>query len=528
MNKLITLIKIEIQNILATTNVVSPRFKKGRGIGLLTTLLPAGLICYMFTTYAFAFFGTLPYELRGIGLLILMLLVFVVTTSFLLYSAYGHLFGFSDYDFLMSLPINESQIFLSKTLAFVFIGYFYTLSAFIPIYIIYMMFYPIDILTIIQILLTFLSFPFFPIIISCIFSFIISFAGNRSRYKGAIKLVVSILALFTLLLGLSYLNTALIEDIVDLNMITQNFQKYLPHVYYSVMAFCDHNLLQQLLVSLISIATFAIFIACFSKLFIKINRALAVGFKRQDYHFQAQKRSAVMKALFRREWSKYISNITYVINTAFGPIMGLFSTIYFMMNPETAAGLTAGLHHSTFVLILCIVAYGAGGIASTTSSSISLEGKRIWIIKSLPVSIMDIFHAKILLNFVVTIPILLVCIVLYQIMLGIPFLYLFLFIGILIISCGFSSLVGIISNLYFPKLDWDREIYVIKNSMSVLISSLIEILFLFIIIGPIFLLLETSWVYPLGLVMMLVMSGVCVLLYFWLRKNGVKKFQQLM
>ena len=55
-------------------------------------------------------------------------------------------------------------------------------------------------------------------------------------------------------------------------------------------------------------------------------------------------------------------------------------------------------------IILCLVC----SLSSTTHASISLEGKSLWIVKSIPVKIRTIFLSKVLVNLTLLIPFVLI------------------------------------------------------------------------------------------------------------------------
>ena len=527
MNRLKALVRLEIQNLMATMNVVSTRTSKNHHWGLLAGLLPAGIIIYLFATYSLAIFSTLPKEYSSVGLLMLLVLLFFVLLYLCGYSAYGHLFGFKDYDFLMSLPLDEKEIFLSKTLSFILVNYFYTFCAFISIFGVYIVVYQEGLLTLLHSILLFLAFPFIPFIIACIFAFVISMVGNRSKHKGVLKIVATVVAVIVMVAGINYMNFALLGTNMDLAATYNNFKQYVPFIYYGVMALAESNFVMQLLALVIQTGIFATFIVFFSKYFIKMNRILMIGYKRKDYRYQKQLSSSVFIALLKREWSRYLSNTTYVINTAFGPLMSVIGVGYLLLERSTVQTILDSFPRMDMFAFIAAMFLFTTGLVSTTYSSISLEGKQLWILKSLPLTTADIFTAKIVLNMLVIFPLSAISATLCVFLMGFGVMEWILLIVIIFANTLFSSLLGLATNLCFPKLDWEREIYVVKNSMAVFVMTLIEMVWMAIcaFIGYQLFGTDKMMIFICGATLMLM--GFNGFLYYWLKQKGTQKFMRL-
>jgi ABC-2 type transport system permease protein len=164
-------------------------------------------------------------------------------------------------------------------------------------------------------------------------------------------------------------------------------------------------------------------------------------------------------------------------------------------------------------------------MSSTTASSISLEGKNLWIIKSLPVKPETIFMGKMMLGLAVTLPIGIISSFLVYIGIGLNFFEWFV-IFILVIAYGFlSSVLGLFMNLLFPKIEFKSPTEVVKQSASVGLTILAGMLLavLPMIISPIVNVNVNLFI--------LLVSGVYALLtymiWFFVKTKGVKKFQKL-
>lgn len=102
----------------------------------------------------------------------------------------------------------------------------------------------------------------------------------------------------------------------------------------------------------------------------------------------------------------------------------------------------------------------------TTCVSLSLEGKNVWIIKSLPIAPKMIYDSKILMNLSLSIPASLISAVLLIIGLKLD-VWSSLFIVITPITYSFFSAVwGIFINNRFGYYDWVSETQIVKQSVG--------------------------------------------------------------
>jgi ABC-2 type transport system permease protein len=158
---------------------------------------------------------------------------------------------------------------------------------------------------------------------------------------------------------------------------------------------------------------------------------------------------------------------------------------------------------------------------------ISLEGKNINNLKSLPVSAKTILNSKILACLVITTPILIIgCLALIikfriSIINGIMLLLLAVLIPLV------NHFLGLIINLKHPKLDYESPTDVIKQSASVFISMMLGGLLVLASIGiviAIFNRYNSSLVLLIALIFYLIIDFI---LYNLLSKIGQREFKNL-
>ncbi|WP_164690269.1 putative ABC transporter permease subunit [Paraclostridium sordellii] len=389
-----------------------------------------------------------------------------------IYKAPSYLYQARDYEMLSSLPIKDSTIFASKLILLVSSNYLY--SAFIMIIpsLVYFIKGNYSFIYIINLLIMFITTPFIPIIISSLITYLIGRLSYNSRYKNSILIIGSILATLAIIL-LSYNMNNFLEVIINnSSSIIEISKKIYIQSYYFIDGLKNNNLVSVLIFSFLSITPFIIFILIFSKGFTKINSKMTEGHKVNDYKVKGLKSSKPIKALLNKELKRYFSSYIYVLNTSFGVILlGVLAVgIIILGKDKIATIINLSSYTSMFNVQITMIIMFCIFMSCTTSSSISLEGKNLWIIKSLPIDELDIFKSKLSINILLVLPIALISFLLISIKLKFSILYIIIMSILIIVSSFFIALYGLFINLLYPKLDYINEVEVVKRGLSSIIS----------------------------------------------------------
>ena len=109
---------------------------------------------------------------------------------------------------------------------------------------------------------------------------------------------------------------------------------------------------------------------------------------------------------------------------------------------------------------------------TTTATSISMEGKNWWILKSLPLSAKNILDGKILMNLLLILPFYFLSelFLIFALKPGAGELLWMILIPAEIIL--FSCVYGITVNLHFPVLEWESEVRIVKQSASAMLGGM--------------------------------------------------------
>lgn len=365
----------------------------------------------------------------------------------------GMLFNTKDYDQLVSLPIKKTTIIGSKmanlyisNLVFSFIIMIPTLLAYTKVVVISNIFYLLYFLSIFII-------PLIPTILAVIIGTIVTTVSSRFK----IKKVVYFFLMLALAFGSFYLSTTM-DNATELQIanlgenIVNTFNKLYPLTKTYMNMLFNNDLTSVILFISIPILTYLLSTLIIGIFYTNIVSKINEKTFKKTFHIRKIKQQSPTKALLKKEFKRYISSPNYILNSSIGLIIMVFASIALLfVSPEKISMIlgiegSAKLLESKGPLLMGIMLM----LSCTTCSSISLEGKNIWIIKSLPVDSKKIFWGKMLLNILLiiisaTIASISIC---YVLKLGIKGFVLFIITAI--VYALFISVLGLVVNLHFP------------------------------------------------------------------------------
>ena len=252
--------------------------------------------------------------------------------------------------------------------------------------------------------------------------------------------------------------------------------------------------------------------------------------KKIEYVEKPMQANSITKALLIREVKHFTSNAMVMLNGAMGVVMTVIAAVALIIYKDDIQMLMNMIPQVKGYVtpVLCIAGVAIGSINIITASSVSLEGNRLWIIKSLPVNVMSILNAKLALHLVLCIPAGIIFSVVASILFG---LGLFDSIIVILTPMIFTTLIalfGLVMNLWKPKFDWVNETACAKQSMPVMITMFASMGFAFVIAGGYlgfmhrFISLD---IYTYVVIVLFII--IDIFLYYLLKTWGVKRFNQL-
>ena len=157
------------------------------------------------------------------------------------------------------------------------------------------------------------------------------------------------------------------------------------------------------------------------------------------------------------------------LGTILLPVLGIFILIKADMIQSIIASYM-GNDSSLVVLIACAGLCVMASMNDITAPSISLEGKSLWIIQSLPVPAWRVLLAKLKMHLLITEIPMIFCSVCTVIALR-PQLFTAILLFVMpMLFVLLSAAFGLMVNLKMPNLSWTDETVPVKQSMGVLLS----------------------------------------------------------
>lgn len=427
----------------------------------------------------FAYFYMISDVLIQLDALAMLLVISFVNVSLIslfmsIYKASGYLFSFRDYDLLMSLPVKTSEVFTSKLLLLYSTNLMISIIIGLPSLIVYGIKSSSGIIYYIFAFIAMFFISLVPMIIGAALSFVLGKISTRFKSTNIIMIIGSFVLIILLMAGSNLLSNMSLEFVQNIAELMEAISKaYFPIIFY-VNALVNLDILSLVGFIGVTVIPFALFVSIFAKSFKSINSKMHESFKASSYKMSSLKVSSSLNALYKKEISFYFSSYIYVLNTSIGVVMMTIFTIGIAIfgGDKMAEVLDLPMIKSfivpaaTAIVSLCIC------LACTTSSSISLEGKNLWVMKSLPIKPIEILKSKILVNLTIIIPALLIDIVILAVSFKMKLLSCLLFLAITALYAFLISMIGIIINLFLPKLEWKSHMEVVKQSSSVIVSML--------------------------------------------------------
>ncbi len=498
-----------------------------------STLLIAGLLAFCVIYFAAMFYlmflalfrvlaGT---EYIWVGFAVMGILVFMIDFVMTIFTARSQLFEAKDNDLLLSLPIRPRDILLSRMLMILITDYLFELIILIPVYIAFVVAGGFSFMGLVCVILTGLVMPLLALSFSCLVGWILSLVAAHMKNAAILNTILSLLLFggyMALCMGIQDFSAALLANITAIAPV---IKKYLYPFYCLGDACVNGNFLSAVIYIVTMLVPFIITCVILAKTFLSMVTKKQ-GVVRRAYREEATKVKPLMLTLIGRELRRLFSSVTYLINSAVGLIMMLFLGVgsFFMKDLFLVLGDGWGITPDVLAPAAMIAALSLlGGMCFFTASSISLEGQAIYDVKALPLPGNKFLFAKIAMHLTMVLPFSLVCSILCIIALPCNFFMAVLLIFIPMLMNVFYATTGLAMNMAFPRFDWDSEAVVVKQSLSMTLTMLINFFGTMILIGLTGGLAFLFPVIPVGVCILLVFlipAGVTLALLLYILRRG--------
>lgn len=425
-------------------------------------------VCFVYLSYTICE----PFTAAGLDWLYfsLMTLVAIALGVFgSVFNTYSSLYKANDNDLLLSLPIPVKHILISRLIGVYLIGLMFSGVVMLPALIVYYAVAKPGALAIIGSILLTLLISIFVLILSCLLGWVVAKLSTRLKNRSLVIVVLSLLFIaayyYIYYKAGSMLQTLLLSAVVFGEEIKDS-----AAVLYFIGLCGAGDILAMLLVTAAVLAMFALMWRILSRSFLKIATT-SDATARVKYRERTAKLRSPRAALLYKELRRFLSSSNYMLNCALGTLFMPICAVLILVKSELlisymseAFGMGADLSCAVLALALCFVV----AMNDITAPSVSLEGRNLWIVQSLPVDPRLVLREKLELHLLLTaIPALLCSLSICVVFSPSPLMALLSTLLPLIFAL-FGALGGLAVNLIRPNLSWTSEVSAVKQSFSVL------------------------------------------------------------
>ena len=366
--------------------------------------------------------------------------------------SHGVFVGMKDYDMIMSLPVKEIDIVISRFIFIYIINVSITLAVGIPAAVIYAVTASANISSWMIFSTALFFIPVIPMTVSLIAGVVINALSLHSKHRNAVSLILSMTAVIIIVVF------SFIIQNIGLNSMTalgQNISVAAENLYLPAgmlaKAVSESSWLMLLVFSFFSVMSASVFIFILAHCFKRINTAALSHSADNNLQQNNIRPSTPFKAMYMKELKMFFSCTIYALNSSVGMVLMAVTSLAVIFIPIESLGIS----HQIILQLVPLI----GAVFVSMSSVASSE-----IIKS-----------KIALNLTIIIPLLLISSAAAGIGLRMD---MFKIISTIAVAGSYGlyiSVLGIYINYKFPKYDWKSEYYAVKGSVSVLLTTIIGI-----------------------------------------------------
>ncbi|HOP10160.1 MAG TPA: hypothetical protein PK629_01580 [Oscillospiraceae bacterium] len=383
------------------------------------------------------------------------------------------LFESTDNDMLLAMPIPPSYILGSRLLTLVILEYIYSAMIFIPAGVVYAMYASTSTAGWIFYALTYLVFAPFITALTSFCGWVIALINSKVARKNIVSTVFMLLFFLGFMAVYMNLNAYLSGVITNSSSLANSWQNGFPPIYWLGTACADGNVVNFLLLAAFCIIPFVIAYLLLSANFFKIATARKSAAKIK-YVKKELKAQSARKALTAKEIKRFFTLPIYFLNAGFGAIMLIAAAVFIAVKgADYVSMMSAEIPMEGAVCaIVCLVIGFCNLTIAPAASAISLEGKNINLLKSLPMAAKDIFAAKLTPNLVIGLIPSFLCSAVAAIFLPMTGLEIAAVFAFPLAAQTFIAFLGLFCNIKLPRFDWTNETLVVKQSGAVMIVTL--------------------------------------------------------
>ena len=444
------------------------------------------------------------------------------------FNTFAMLYLSKDNDLLLSMPIKPSVILASRMTGVLFLGFIYESVVFIPAIIKYVavsgfspdkIFFPA---------VTAVAISFIITALTCFLGWIVALVSGRLRKKNIIAVVLT----FAFIGGyytLSYKMVAIISAIAANAAEIDDKLRRFAYPLYLLGSGAGGHPLHCALFTLIAVAALGLTVLIMSRNFIRLATT-EKGEKKKGFSDKGIKSSSLGNALFHKELRRFLQSTVYLMNCGLGLLIMPATAVFLIVRSDFIGKmlLNGPTGIAAFIPALAVSASCLiSTMSNTTAPSVSLEGKTIWVVQSLPVEAKDVLKAKLRLHITLNaIPVLMFSSAAGFVLCGRVDYMLIAVLNAVAFMC-FHGAFGLALNLKNPNLTWVNETSPVKQDFHVLITIFGGMITALLPVACSAALMNAADIRIALLLSAAIYTAAFALLYKWITGKGARIFEEL-
>ena len=463
------------------TYFIDRKTGKARSRGnLIKTLLLAVII---FAGVGMSFFsiseglaeGILGFDVNWLYFAMMALLAMALGLFGSVFSTYESLYLPKDNAMLLSMPIPPVKLLISRMAGVYAASLLYCAWMWIPASIAYWMHVRLSPGGIIGPVLTLFVLALFVTVLSCILGFAVAFIVTKTKGKSFLTVVLTLIGIAIYYFVYTKVLSSMRSILDNLDGISSTMRSKLYYMYLLGRA-SDGDALSFVITALITLALAVLCVLVMSRTFtgLALSESRAERKKLTAKGFEA---TPLKKAVLFRELTHFTATPPWMLNSGFGIILMPVMTVIAIIKRDMITSAINDIQPSAPELVAAVpillfaVISAVTATDSITSASISLEGRSLWIVQSLPIEPRDILRAKENLHIYLNAVPAIIMVVTLGFILGLDPIELMLVTCASFMFITVSAETGLILDLLHPALFWTNVAAPVKQNISVMISS---------------------------------------------------------
>lgn len=392
------------------------------------------------------------------------------------FNTYASIYKAKDNDLLLSMPIKTSSILSAKVFVTFILSMIFSCIFYVPTIIYYYTHVHQTAASVVCTLLMFIVLNIVSSALVCILGYVIALLSYRLQGKSYMTVIITLVLMGGYYYFYFRINKYLSYIAANGEIFAANLKGKAKIVYLLGNAFVG-DVKALLLFAAIAIVFFLIVFFILARRYLKIMTTNRGEAKVEYVAEKSIKTRSVQKALVAKEAKRFTKSAVYMLNSGLGVLVAPIFAVAVLIKSDTVMKALTTIDAqipklsimSYIPLIIVVFMMTLSATILITAPSVSLEGKYIWVLKSLPVNTIDILMAKKKFQNMLAVPSVAIASAVCCYAFEVSFDTSIMVVLTSVVYAMFIGSMGLMLNLLMPNLEWKDESVPVKQSMPILI-----------------------------------------------------------